>query len=244
MAILRQIRNEKYLQEGKEISTDAYYDSDTMPFMEEAEWANGDLGADKLERLEPPRFMKTHLSHQLWKEQLEEHLNLRVIQVLRNPKDTLVSYYHHMRSENQLGAFNGSWDQFYEVFKQNKLPWGDYFEHVADWFRFNRFRDKSLVLVYEEMVKDPKAHVIKIANFINTELPDTAVDLIVKNTSFKEMSGSFNDKMKGILSWNSERSTFLRKGKVGDWVNYFSKKQSEYVDAKCSEFLEPLGLKL
>ena len=155
-----------------------------------------------------------------------------------------MSYYHHMRSENQLGGFNGSWDQFYEVFKQKKLPWGDYFEHVADWFRFNRFRDNSLVLVYEEMVKDPKSHVIKIANFINTELPDTAADLIVKNTSFKKMSGSFNDKMKGIPSWNSERSTFLRKGKVGDWVNYFSEKQSEYVDAKCSEFLEPLGLKV
>ena len=164
--------------------------------------------------------------------------------MLRNRKDTLVSYYHHMRSENQLGGFNGSWDQFYEVFKQRKLPWGDYFAHVSDWFRFNKTRDNSLVLFYEEMVKDPRSHVIKIANFINTELPDTAVDLIVKNTSFKEMSGSFNDKMKGIPSWNSERSTFLRKGKVDDWVNYFSEKQSEYVDAKCSEFLEPLGLKL
>ena len=74
MAILRQIRNAKYLQEGSEKPVDAYYDSDTMPFME-AEWANGDLGADKLERLEPPRFMKTHLYHQLWKKQLEKYPN-------------------------------------------------------------------------------------------------------------------------------------------------------------------------
>ena len=78
MAILRQVRNTQYLQEGKKIPTDSYYDFDTMPFME-AEWANGDLGADKLERLEPPRFMKTHLYHQLWKKQLEKHPNLRVI---------------------------------------------------------------------------------------------------------------------------------------------------------------------
>ena len=70
MAILRQIRNAKYLQEGSEKPVDAYYNSDTMPFME-AEWANGDLGADKLERLEPPRFMKTHLYHQLWKRSIQ-----------------------------------------------------------------------------------------------------------------------------------------------------------------------------
>ena len=71
MAILRQIRNAKYLQERREIPVDAYYDSDTMPFME-AEWANGDLGADKLERLEPPRFMKTHSYHQLWSYSIAE----------------------------------------------------------------------------------------------------------------------------------------------------------------------------
>ena len=63
---------------------DAYYDSDTMPFTE-AEWTNGDLGADKLERLEPPRFMKTHLYNQLWKKQLEKHSNLKSYSIAEEP---------------------------------------------------------------------------------------------------------------------------------------------------------------
>ena len=33
------------------------------------------------------------------------------------------------------------------------------------------------------------------------------------------------------------------KGIVGDWKNYFSEEQSDFVDEKCREYLEPLGLK-
>ena len=210
----------------------------------ETEWNDGQLGTDKFLKLTAPRFMKTHLPFELWKSQLEKHPNLKVIQTLRNPKDTLVSYYHHMRSETQLGGFNGTWDQFFEVFKEKRLPWGDYFEHNADWYRFNKDRKESLILVYEDMKKDPKGHVVKIANFIGQELSDKAVDLIVDQTSAKNISPKINEMFKQTSSWNSERSNFIRKGEVGDHVNYFSQEQSDHVEDMCREYFEPLELKL
>ena len=213
-----------------------------IPFIE-TELPNGTVGADIFSNLESPRFMKTHLPYQLWEKQLQKYPNLKVIQTIRNPKDSLVSFYHHMRSDTQLGAFNGSWDQYFELFKQKRLPWGDYFQHNADWYKFNNGRKESLVLKYEEMKKDHRGHVIKIAKFFGCDLSDKVIDIIVEKSTFKTMAKNINSAMEGRPGWKSDRSALLRKGEVGDWVNYFSKEQSEYVEAKSKEYLEPVGLK-
>ena len=239
LTIIRLIRQAMDLEAGIDISLDDYYDQN--PFME-TEGPNGVTGTDKFYKLQPPRIMKSHLPYEFWKKHLEKHPNLRVIQTIRNPKDTLVSWYHHMRSDNHLGGFNGTWDQYFEEFKNKRLLWGDYFEVNADWYKFNKGRENSLILKYEEMKKDPKTHVIKIAKFLGYELSDRAVDLVVEKCAVEKAGKKFNDLFKTFSQWNQNRSQFVRKGQVGDWVNHFSKEQSEYVDAKYKEYLEPLGI--
>ena len=239
MTIIRFILQARDLEEGNDISLTDYYEK--MPFME-LEGIHGETGADKLRNLQPPRFMKTHLPYGLWKNSLEKHPNMKVIQTIRNPKDTLVSYYHHARSDGTLGAFNGTWDQFFQLMKEKKLPWGDFFEVSVDWYKFNKDRENSLVLQYEEMKKYHKDHVIRIAKFLGHDLPDKTIDLIVKNSTIKEMSKKFDTVQKNDVTWKSDRSHFIRKGHVGDWVNYFSKDQNEYIEAKCKEYFDPLGL--
>ena len=238
MAMIRLIQQAKELEEGGDFSLKDFYQK--IPFIEK-ESPSGEMGADQFSMLQSPRFMKTHLPFQLWKPQLEKHPNLRVIQTIRNPKDTLVSYYHHARSDGTMGAFNGTWDQFFERFKEKKLPWGDYFEHIAEWYKFNKDRENSLVLRYEEMKEDHRGHVIKIAKFIGEDPSDKAIDIIVEKSTVKEMSKKYQPLLQNS-SWKIERSNFIRKGEVGDWVNYFSKEQSDYIDAKCKEYLEPLGI--
>ena len=236
MTMIRLIQMAKELEEGKPAEP-----SDILrkiPFIE-TEWPDGRTGADNFRNLESPRFMKTHLPYELWKDQLEKHPNLTVIQTVRNPKDALVSYFHHLRSDCQLGAFHGSWDQYFELFKEKKLPWGDYFENTSNWYKFNKDRKESLVLVYEDMKKSHRDHIIKIASFLGYNLSEKVIDIIVNKSTFKDMSKT----MKDFPGWKSDRSSFIRKGEVGDWVNYFSEEQSEFINAKCKEYLEPFGLK-
>ena len=125
---------------------------------------------------------------------------------------------------------------------EKKLPWGDYFENNKEWYQFNKDRENSLVLTYEEMQKDKRASVIKIAKFIGHEISDETANVIVEKTSVKEIRKKYQVLQAKKKYWNSERCDFVRKGEVGDWVNYFSKEQSDYIDAKCKEYLEPLGL--
>ncbi len=91
------------------------------------------------------------------------------------------------------------------------------------------------------MKKKPKDHVIQLANFIGVELSNEAADCIVEKSSFKSMKENLKTTR---ATWRGDRSTFLRKGESGDWVHYFSQDQSDYVDAMCKQYFEPLGLEL
>ena len=88
---------------------------------------------------------------------------------------------------------------------------------------------------FEDIKKDPKAHIIKIAKFIGYDLSNKAIDLIVERTSAEAVSPRFVEMFKDMPSRDAKRSSFVGKDIVGDWVNYFSKEQSDYADAKCKE---------
>ena len=60
--------------------------------------SNIDVPSDtiqKLQQAEDPRFIKTHLPLSLLPDDLLE--KAKVVYVARNPKDTMVSFFHHQK---------------------------------------------------------------------------------------------------------------------------------------------------
>ena len=239
MTMIHLIQNADQLVKTNEYDVSDIYLN--MPFLE-LHMADGQTGADLAKKLKAPRVFKCHMMYKLWKPNIDKHPNVKIIQTTRNPKDTLVSFYHHFRSDGMLGGFNGTWHQYFEWVKQKRLPWGDLFEHTAEWYEYNKNRPNSLVVKYEDMHKDHRGHVVKIADFVGHSLSEKAIDLIVEKSTVKEMFPKYKVMDVEDPTWNTNRSFFIRKGKVGDWVNYFSNEQSEYVDERCRQLLEPLGL--
>ena len=235
------IQNAKDLEDDNNMEVHAVSEQLPIPFME-TERKSGETGADLFQKLESPRFMQTHLPYELWKTALEKHPDMKIIRTIRNPKDTLVSYFHHIRNDEIMGGFNGTWNQFFQLYKEKKLPYGDFFQINAEWLKFFLNRSNVLVLIYEEMKKDHRAHVLKIAQFLGQEISPKVTDVIVQKTTFENMSKEVNPVVKTYETWKKE-GDFVRKGEVGDWLNYFSEEQSKYVDDKCQEYLEPLGIK-
>ena len=229
------------MEDDNNIKVHAVSEQLPIPFME-TERESGETGADLFRKLESPRFMQTHLPYELWKTALEKQPDMKIIRTIRNPKDTLVSYFHHMKNDEILGGFNGTWDQFFQLFKEKKLPFGDFFETNAEWLKFFQNRKNVLVLVYEEMKADHRAHVLKIAQFLDQEISEKVADVIVQKTNFQSMSAEVNPVVKAYETWKKE-GDFLRKGIIGDWQTFFSVQQSRYVDSKCEKYLEKLGIK-
>ncbi len=106
---------------------------------------------------------------------------------------------------------------------------GDMFQFNVELYKFNKDRQNSLVVKYEDMIADHRGHVIKIAKFMGYNLSDSVVDYIVEKTKKKEMKKDMDAFTQKMVP--GKNFTLVRKGIVGDWVNYFSQEQSDYVDA-------------
>nr|XP_042912715.1 sulfotransferase ssu-1-like [Parasteatoda tepidariorum] len=86
-------------------------------------------GVDFVDKMMRPGPIKTHLPFHL----TPFSKDAKYICVTRNPKDCCVSYFHHMR--NLPGHnFNGTFDQFFELFVSGKIDYGDYFDHLLSWY--------------------------------------------------------------------------------------------------------------
>ncbi len=203
----------------------------------------GVTGKEKAETKIGPRLIATHLPLIYFEQQMNKCPKLKVIQTIRNAKDTLVSYYHFYRMHEALGAFNGSWDDFFKLVENKELAFGDYFDHTAAWYVYNKQRQNSLILMYEDMKKDLKTNVKKIAGFLDKEISENVIDTITTRTTFENM------KVDKILNPNEPllttgRSELMRKGTVGDWKGYFNEEQNHFIEQRYKETLQPLGLQL
>jgi len=150
-----------------------------------------------------------------------------VIYVKRNPKDTVVSYFHFARML-ALSSYRGSFEDFLRKFESDQVPYGPYFDHLESYVE-NQEDPNLLILSYEELSASPADVVRRIGVFLERPLTDEEVSAIVEHTKFESMAvnPSVNySHWDEIGMRNKGESLFLRKGQVGDWRNYFSKRET------------------
>ncbi|XP_047673816.1 sulfotransferase 1C1-like isoform X2 [Tachysurus fulvidraco] len=186
-------------------------------------------GLDLLKKIKPPRAIKTHLPIQLVPEGFWEN-KCKVIYVARNAKDNLVSYYHFDRM-NLIQPEPGSWEEYVQKFMKGKLAWGSWYDHVKGYWKEKEKRN-ILYLFYEDMKENPRREIVKIMGYLDLSLSDAIIDKIVKLTSFKVMKDNpmANYSFMPKEMYDQSISTFMRKGEVGDWTNYFTPAQSQMFD--------------
>ncbi|GMR50013.1 hypothetical protein PMAYCL1PPCAC_20208, partial [Pristionchus mayeri] len=63
----------------------------------------------------------------------------KMVYVVRNPKDTAVSFLYHHKIAVRLGLQNDlTWAEFFQLFCSGFVVRGDWFEHVRDYWTFTR----------------------------------------------------------------------------------------------------------
>ncbi|XP_073512367.1 sulfotransferase 2B1-like [Phyllobates terribilis] len=204
--------------------------SNTVPNWERGPWIEDSNVAQRLQQSEEhPRLITSHIPKHIFINSIHGS-KAKVIYTIRNPKDAAVSLYHFSIMSTYYKDPE-SMDSFLKEFLTENMPYGSWFNHVKGWMEMLG-KDNFMFHTYEDLRKDFRGSVIKICKFLGKELDDEAVDSVVENASFKNMKqnnmANYTLLPSGFM--DQEKSSFMRKGIVGDWKNHFTVAQNEYFD--------------
>ncbi|GBM84446.1 Sulfotransferase family cytosolic 1B member 1 [Araneus ventricosus] len=144
------------LRDGRPFESALQFFTET-PFLEMT-------GAKAGEDLKRPGAIKMHLPFYKtpWSPKA------KYIYIARNPKDCCVSFYHFTESMPAYRFEDGEFDDFFELFINGETDFGEYFDTTLSWWE-RRNEPNVFFITYEQLKKDTKSYVLKIAEFLGTE---------------------------------------------------------------------------
>uniref|UniRef100_A0A3P9C1D6 Sulfotransferase n=1 Tax=Maylandia zebra TaxID=106582 RepID=A0A3P9C1D6_9CICH len=190
----------------------------TIPNWERVPWLEEKQLARVVDKLASPRALVSHFPYNLMPPSFCTS-KAKVIYVMRNPKDIMVSsYYFH-----QMAGFledPGTFDEFMDKFLEGKVMFGKWTDHMKSW-RNSELGDRIMYITYEEMAQ--------VKHFQS------------EHCSFKSMQNNNMSNFSLIpkVYMDSDKSPFLRKVSIaGDWKNHFSSEQLTRFTSVISKELE------
>ena len=185
------------------------------------------------------RLIKTHLPFGM----TPQSPRAKYVCVVRNPKDCVVSFFHHTRGFVKHYNFsNGSFDTYFELFRQGRVDFGSYFDCVRSWLD-HKDDPNVLLLTYESLREDARSGVLKIAKFLGEEYSikllangEDILNKVLEHSSLKMMK---QDPRRWASERPKEHTPFIRKGSLGGWNELLKPDQIEILDKmmreKCSK---------
>ena len=153
----------------------------------------------------------------------------------RDLRDTAVSWYFYVRDVNpnhylhdivSKMSIDEGLDYYVDNILASEVNW------IRDW-RQNRGPNCSKEISYESLRHDPFAVFSEVCRFSCGDLPDSLIRQIVEKHSFRRVTG----RSPGV----EDRSSFARKGIVGDWKNYLKPSHIRRFKELAGDLLVELG---
>jgi len=197
------------------------------------------IGAEKTKEFPiKPRIIKTHYYYAFTPKSDEA----KYIYVARNPKDTVVSFYHHTVGFPFYEFENGNFDDYFQLFLEGKVDFNNYFDMVPEWWERSKEKDNIHFVLYEDLKTNFEEEILKIAEFLGNGLKEKLLkddkkmlkEITVK-ADIKTVKKEETLKVSHPEFKRLEHLPFARKGIIGDWKNTLNEEQSKILDEKMKE---------
>ena len=168
---------------------------------------------------------------------------VKVIYIRRAIQDVLVSYYHFYRMNPSLGYFKGTFEEYFRFYEAGRLMYGDPIVYNQQWWDV-RDRERILCLSYEEMTRDIRDVITRIASFLERPITEEMVGRITDATTLANMKKNTYSDISVIWEHMEDverQKTFYRKGIVGDWKIHFNHDLMTRLKERLKETTVPYG---
>ncbi|XP_046549258.1 sulfotransferase 1B1-like [Haliotis rubra] len=176
-----------------------------------------------LDAVPSPRVLNTHLHFRYLPEDMKTK-RCKVVYLLRDPRDALVSFYT-LQSTRPVVGYDGKWKNWAALCLKGEVIWGSWFDHVRDWERvFQEYPNLDVHFwYYEEMKKNPLEELRKVSVFLGTNSSEELLQAIVDKCHIERMK---SDKLPYEWLENGECKHY-EKGVAGTWKEIFTAEQYE-----------------
>lgn len=162
-------------------------------------------------RMPRPRIIKSH--------QYFDPRYPRVIYIVRDPRDVVVSQYHFQR-KRKLVSDQYPLSEFVGRFLAGETCfYGSWGEHVASWLATRHGRPGFLLLRYEDMMLDTARELTKVVSFLGLATAPEQIHQAVERSSVDRMRELEKSQAQLFTSTRNTRQDipFVRAAKAGGW---------------------------
>jgi Sulfotransferase domain len=198
------------------------------------------LSSRYLKRLPSPRVIKTH--------QYFDHRYPKVLYIVRDPRDVLVSYYHFSRKYRHI-ADDYPLEKYVHGLVTGTLhstAWGTWAENVSTWIAARNGRPEFLLLRYEDMMADTLGELAKVARFFGVEATPAQLCRAIENSSADRLR-EFEKKEGGEwITTRNKRSDIPMIGSAvtGKWKSALPEAAVEEIESAWGGLMVQLGYDL
>jgi sulfotransferase family protein len=193
-----------------------------------------------------PTIVATHDDMPNWKpiEQFEtskyRYRNKKVLFLVRDPRDVLISYYFWYTLRNVKAVANDDdFDGTLSEFIDHRIGGVDTVIAFYNIWAENRHVPKDFLMMrYEELHEDPHKHLMRALRFLGINgIPDSLIDEVIDFCQFANMrklekKGVSGLRLPASVDPQNNEVYKTRKGKVGGFTEYLSDEEIAYIDAK------------
>lgn len=193
--------------------------------------------------LKPPQELNRDKSH---------FRSKKVIFLVRDPRDVIVSSYFESRNRSRLFApnpyekpslpFEGS---LHEFIHRSAGGFDTLLTYYNIWAQ-NRSRPAAFLLVrYEDLKADPHAQLRRVLDFLGLQgIPDEIIEEAIQFASFENMrrmeaEGRFSSPLLQPADKSDQETYKTRKGKIHGFRDYLNHEEIEALNKKMKDQLDP-----
>jgi hypothetical protein len=190
------------------------------------------------DRMPRPRIIKSH--------ECFDPRYPRVIYIVRDPRDVVLSQYHYHRKIRKLDD-ESPLEQFVTRFLAGETcPHGSWGQNVATWLYTSEESPRFLLLRYEDLVADTARELAKVAAFLQLSAGPVQIAQAVERSSadrMRQLEKKQTDKNE-LVKGSRKDLSFVRAAGSGGWRSELPTPMVARIEAAWGPLMQRLGYEL